>query len=79
MYNNWQDNPVQTAIEATSSSIKKVKFPAVTFCSPGNMEIIANASLFKMFYDFLGTEYGIKVDLSPMIVAETLNLMVNNY
>jgi hypothetical protein len=41
------------------------------------MEININASLFKMFYDFLGMEYGIKLDLSPMFVAETINRAVN--
>ena len=77
MYNNWQNNPVLTTIKATSAPIRKVKFPSVTFCSPGNMEVVSNASLFQMFYDFLRTEYGIKVNLSPMLVAETINLAVS--
>ena len=77
MYSDWQNQQVLTTINSTSYSIKNVKFPSVTFCTPGNMEIVTNASLFKMFNDFLGTEYGIKVDLSPMVVAETINLAVS--
>ncbi len=77
MYNSWQKQQVLTNIQSTSYSIKNVKFPAVTFCTSGNMEVVTNASLFKMFYDFLGMEYGMKVDLSPMHVAETINLAVN--
>ena len=73
---NWQNNPILTTIKGTSAPIKNVKFPSVTFCSPGNMEIVTNASLFRMFYNFLGTDYGIKVDLSPLFVAETINLVV---
>ena len=76
MYNDWQNQQVLTTIKTTSYSIKNVQFPSVTFCTPGNMEFVTNATLFKMFYDFLGTEYGIKVDLSPMHVAETINLAV---
>jgi hypothetical protein len=77
IYNGWQNQQVLTTIKATSSPIKNVEFPSVTFCVPGNMETNINASLFKMFYDFLGMEYGIKVDLSPMFVAETINRAVN--
>ena len=76
MYNNWQSDQVLTTIQATTTPIRKVKFPSVTFCSPGNMELVANASLFQMFYEFLGMEFGIKVDLSPTVVAETINLAV---
>ena len=79
MYNDWQKQQVLTTIKAASSPIRNVEFPSVTFCVPGNMEININASLFKMFYDFLGTEYGIKVDLSPIVVAETINLAVNKH
>jgi len=51
----------------------KVDFPSVTFCSPGNNEVITNATLIKMFYDFLQNKYNITTNHSPLEIAKLLN------
>ena len=34
-------------------SIKEIEFPSITFCSQGNNDAISNASVTKLFYDFV--------------------------
>jgi hypothetical protein len=50
-YLDWQDQPVLTTITTTAYSVKQIKFPAVTFCSPGTDVIIFNIFSPKQFGD----------------------------
>jgi hypothetical protein len=54
-------------------SVKNMDFPSVTFCSPGNNEVITNATLIKMFYEFLQRHYNITTDYSPLEISKLLN------
>jgi hypothetical protein len=53
--------------------IQEVEFPTITFCSSGTNEIRTQAYLINLYYEFLRKDYGIKVDLSPMAIAQLLN------
>ena len=53
--------------------VTKIEFPSVTICSPGSNELITNATLIKMFYDFLHKKFDIKTELSPLNIAQLLN------
>ena len=57
----------------TAYSVMNVDFPSVTFCSPGINEVITNATLIKMFYDFLQNKFNITTDHSPFEIANLLN------
>ena len=45
----------------------------MTLCSSGNNELLTNATLIKQFFDFIEIESGIKLDISPLEVAELLS------
>ena len=76
MYNDWQENQVLTTIKTIAHSVKDIEFPSVTFCSQGNNEIITNATLFKMFYDFLQKKYNISSPHSSLQIADIVYLAV---
>jgi len=56
----------------TAFSVTNVEFPSVTFCSPGSIEILTNATLIRMFYDFLNKSFNIKTQHSALEIAELL-------
>jgi hypothetical protein len=66
---------VLTTIVSAGKSIKEIDFPSVTFCSQGNNDLISNASLIKLFYDFVETQKGIKVDIVPQNIVQLRNLV----
>jgi hypothetical protein len=53
--------------------IQEVEFPTITFCSSGTSEIRAQAYLINLFYEFVKNNFGIKVDLLPLAIAQLLN------
>jgi hypothetical protein len=42
----------------------------ITFFSSGTNEVRTLAYFFKLFYDFLETDRGMKIDLAPNAMAE---------
>ena len=74
MFLNWQDNQVLTTIQTTANSVKNVQFPSVTFCTSGHSQLILNATIIKMFQDFLKKTYGIEPMASPLHLAELKNV-----
>ena len=58
--------------------VTDVEFPSVTICSPGSNELITNATLIKMFYDFLHLKFNITTKLSPIYIAESNNKVGRN-
>jgi len=55
--------------------VKNVDFPSVTFCSPGSNEVITNATLIKMFYEFLQKQFNLTMDHTPLEIARLLYLV----
>ena len=76
---------VLTTISSTGMPIQEVEFPAITFCSPGSNDIRVVSFFLKLFYEYLRTHYGWKVDLSPLAIATIMSkvqwtlLIVGNY
>ena len=64
---------VFTTTYSTGVSVKEIEFPSITFCSQGNNQLISNASLTKMFHDFLQNKFGIKIDVSPQKISKIQN------
>jgi hypothetical protein len=64
---------VLTTISSTGMPIQEVEFPAITFCSPGFNDLRTVSFFLNLFYEFMRTNYGWKVDLSPLEVATLLN------
>ena len=72
MYLDWRDNQVVTTIDTTAYLVKHIDFPSVTFCSYGHSQLIINATIIKMFQDFLSKTYGVKGTVSPLQLAELI-------
>jgi hypothetical protein len=49
-YNNWQKNQVLTTIATTAYPVKKIEFPAVTFCSPGVNQVSISPTFFDQLF-----------------------------
>ncbi len=63
-------------IISSAYSVMKVDFPSVTSCSPGYNEVITNATLIKIFYDFLKNKFNITTHHSPLEIAKLLNKVI---
>ena len=64
---------VLTTISSTGIPIKEVEFPTITFCSSGTNEIRTLSYFFNLYYEYLRDNQGIKIDLSPLALAELVS------
>ena len=77
-YNNWQINQVLTTITTTAYPVKKIDFPAVTFCSPGTNKIISDSPLLKQYFNFLANKHGIVINATAYKASELTNTVIFN-
>jgi hypothetical protein len=77
-YNNWQNNQVLTTIATTAFPVKKIDFPAVTFCSPGVNDVISDAPLLKEYFEFLQSKHGIVINITAYKASTLTNAVLLN-
>jgi hypothetical protein len=51
-YQDWRENQVITTLSSTSKPVSDLKFPTVTFCSPGLHMDLVEKVVFKNFEDW---------------------------
>jgi len=75
-YNSWQNNQVLTIIATTAFPVKKIDFPAITFCSSGVNKIVSDAPLLKQYFDFLKDKHGIVVNVTAYKASKLKNAVI---
>ena len=84
-YNTWQDNPVITSVKTTGLPIRKLEFPAVTFCGLGMIESALQESIYRQMLDYTfqnkkkQTNYSDFVESSLSDILNKQNLSIDDF
>ena len=57
--------------------ISEIEFPAVTFCSLGADDNRIFSYFVKIYFEFLRTTYGWKIDVAPMVYNKLAKTIVS--